>query len=581
MERLITEERSEAAAEPLRPCISIVIPVYQTEEHLEACLFSAVFQTLPETEVVVVNDASPDGAQTIIDRFVSGFPDKVRAFRHEVNRGVSAARLTGTEQARAPYILFLDSDDLLSDRACEILWKEAQEQACDILCFAFERQDLAGGPCRTFFPPEPFSRESMIRHGSAAIWSAMYRRSLLLEHRELAFPSMVFEDAASTPLLVALAEKPGFCRESLYHYNTGREGSITTGRMSEGNMADMFRADEILWREMPPALRPALAGRIMARALANLRKYPEIFDGSLAHVRELMRLTGDWEDAYRPEDKRALKALETVPETPPIPKRVLVNGFLLPDLRDPGRYAAQARLACRFSPELVVLDEISCPQELLPAWLRGASPEEKGLYFALREMEARGGVYLAPTVTVTAGFHRERFHRIFFVAGPGNLVLPAVFGAEPGNPLLRSALDLAERGPGEGKTASLRTILSRVLIGEGGVHLSGMEEDGLHGLHMLPFRAVCRMLWREGSRCELDYSNLLAPPEGLVSLPGELDAFAWNAARDEWGAAAERIVSLERQLSEEKKKRAAAEKALRRAGRRADGAEDRPPSAGE
>lgn len=93
-----------------RPLVSIIIPVYNTEKHLAACLRSAIEQTWPETEIIVVDDGSTDSSLQI----ARGFESEMVKVIAQKNKGASAARNTGLKEAQGDYIQFLDADDLLS-----------------------------------------------------------------------------------------------------------------------------------------------------------------------------------------------------------------------------------------------------------------------------------------------------------------------------------------------------------------------------------------------------------------------------------------------------------------------------------
>ena len=90
--------------------VSVIVPVYNTENFLERCLNSLVNQTLNDMEIIVVNDGSTDASQEIIDRFANDFPNIIRAYRKK-NGGLSSARNYGLDKATGEYIGFIDSDD--------------------------------------------------------------------------------------------------------------------------------------------------------------------------------------------------------------------------------------------------------------------------------------------------------------------------------------------------------------------------------------------------------------------------------------------------------------------------------------
>lgn len=91
--------------------VSVVIPVYKAEEFVSAAVHSAIEH--PEVhEVILVEDGSPDNSLEVCKRLESGIPN-VRLFRHPagVNKGASASRNLGIQQATSPFVAFLDADD--------------------------------------------------------------------------------------------------------------------------------------------------------------------------------------------------------------------------------------------------------------------------------------------------------------------------------------------------------------------------------------------------------------------------------------------------------------------------------------
>ncbi len=90
------------------PTVSVVIPVYNRAESITRAIDSVLAQTLDDLEILVVDDASSDATPEIVRQYDD---PRVRVFRHETNRGGSAARNTGIEHARGNYVAFLDSDD--------------------------------------------------------------------------------------------------------------------------------------------------------------------------------------------------------------------------------------------------------------------------------------------------------------------------------------------------------------------------------------------------------------------------------------------------------------------------------------
>lgn len=95
--------------------LSIVIPVYKCEKYLCECLDSVLNQAYSDFEIILVDDGSPDRSGEICDHYAQ--KDARVIVIHKENGGPTSARRTGAEMASGEYIMFLDSDDMLSDGA--------------------------------------------------------------------------------------------------------------------------------------------------------------------------------------------------------------------------------------------------------------------------------------------------------------------------------------------------------------------------------------------------------------------------------------------------------------------------------
>jgi glycosyltransferase involved in cell wall biosynthesis len=106
--------------------VSVIIPVYNTGEYIGRCLESLLNQTFKNLEVIVVNDATPDHAMTIVHEYASS-DDRIKILEHQKNRGTGMARQTGYERASGDYIMFVDSDDYLPENAIENLYNHTED----------------------------------------------------------------------------------------------------------------------------------------------------------------------------------------------------------------------------------------------------------------------------------------------------------------------------------------------------------------------------------------------------------------------------------------------------------------------
>lgn len=92
--------------------ISVVIPTYNRKDYIERAILSVLNQTRQASEILVVDDASTDGTDQVMEHIISRFPDAgIQFLRSADNRGAQAVRNHGIRAARGEWIALLDSDD--------------------------------------------------------------------------------------------------------------------------------------------------------------------------------------------------------------------------------------------------------------------------------------------------------------------------------------------------------------------------------------------------------------------------------------------------------------------------------------
>lgn len=112
--------------------ISIIIPVYNSEDFLNTCLDSLTKQSYKNLELIVVNDGSPKNCKEIVTEY-SKKDERVKYVEHEKNKGLFQARVTGFENSTGDYIAFLDADDYVSNDFYRELIEKAEETNSDIV----------------------------------------------------------------------------------------------------------------------------------------------------------------------------------------------------------------------------------------------------------------------------------------------------------------------------------------------------------------------------------------------------------------------------------------------------------------
>lgn len=124
--------------------ISIIVPVYNTEQMLKRCLDSIVNQTYSPLEIVLIDDGSTDGSGAICDSYMQQ-DNRIRVF-HIKNQGLVNARKVGVSAATGDYVSFIDSDDYIDSDAVESMYHMTENGEIDMVgcgCF-LDNRGIAG-----------------------------------------------------------------------------------------------------------------------------------------------------------------------------------------------------------------------------------------------------------------------------------------------------------------------------------------------------------------------------------------------------------------------------------------------------
>lgn len=189
--------------------ISIIIPIYNVSAYIERCLKSVMRQSYGEIECIIVDDASPDDSIEKCERLIEKYKGPIRfsVLYHEHNRGLSAARNTGTESATGDYILYLDSDDALTYDCIETLVAPVLcDASIEMVVGNYER--LSDGyplpatmMSRTDLPEAEFCGREAVRSYffegkgfSVTAWNKLIKRQFLQEHQLRFMEGVLYED---------------------------------------------------------------------------------------------------------------------------------------------------------------------------------------------------------------------------------------------------------------------------------------------------------------------------------------------------------------------------------------------------
>lgn len=236
------------------PLVSVVLIGYQDEARIGRALTSIQDQTLHSIEIIVVDDASTDGTESNIRAAMDRDP-RIRYERLPSNSGgCSAPRNAGVALARAPWIMFCDSDDELERHACMNLLEAAERLDADVVCGTAERIDVATG-ARTRWRPHLHVTERVIDGFDSELLydtivpNKIFRRSLL-QDAGIRFPDgVLFEDQPFTLACILAARRIGVITPVVYRWYVDKgadEGSITQGRSQARNVRDRIAVNRLM-----------------------------------------------------------------------------------------------------------------------------------------------------------------------------------------------------------------------------------------------------------------------------------------------------------------------------------------------
>lgn len=213
------------------PEISIIIPVYNVEPYIRKCLDSIKSQTFKDFEAIIVDDSSPDRSIKIAMEFIIN-DSRFKIITRE-NGGLSAARNTGLQYAAGKYVAFIDSDDFIAPTYLEKLHNACEKNNADIAYCGFTYYFYKSG----FKKKQMFIVKDCVMERDEAVtriisdhglhsyaWNKLYKRSLFTDNG-IEYPTMYFEDVATSPKTFFYANRLAVTGECLYFY-VKRPGSI-------------------------------------------------------------------------------------------------------------------------------------------------------------------------------------------------------------------------------------------------------------------------------------------------------------------------------------------------------------------
>ena len=256
--------------------ISVIVPVYNLEKHIENTVKSIREQTYHNLEIIVVDDGSFDATSQIIDR-IAQEDSRVKVI-HKENGGVTRARFRGIEVATGEWIGFVDGDDYIEPEMFEVLLNNAYKYDADISHCGYQmvfpnRIDYYYNTGRLVLQDNATGLYDLLQGSfvEPGLCNKLFNKTLLhsLLHK-MNLDIKINEDLLMNFYLFKEANKSVFLDKSFYHYQV-RSNSAATSSVNENKLNDPLKVLKILDREtqQQEKLNLTIKKRIIAQ-LINL-----------------------------------------------------------------------------------------------------------------------------------------------------------------------------------------------------------------------------------------------------------------------------------------------------------------------
>lgn len=217
---------------------SVIVPLYNAESTIKACIESVINQTYKDFELIIVDDGSTDKGGAFSDEYAKKF-DNVKVF-HVKNGGLSYARNTGVLKSVGEYLLFLDSDD---EWERSLLEKVNDFYGANLIVFGYEIVFSNTVDKRTFVSESKIydvvqAVEILESCGAFnVVWNKAYKREIF---NQLKFQNfMPCEDIIFNCQAFKLVKDVALIKDCLYFYN--RKGDVTLANKFNYNLADNIK----------------------------------------------------------------------------------------------------------------------------------------------------------------------------------------------------------------------------------------------------------------------------------------------------------------------------------------------------
>lgn len=220
--------------------VSVIVPAYNVGQYISECINALLNQTYNNYEIIIINDGSTDNTLDVCMRFQNH--NKINIINQE-NMGVSITRNNGIRLAKGKYIVFVDPDDIVSDKYLELLVKNIVSYNADMaICEytnSFKEMDKNSSDNISLVSAKDIIIQLVENKlKDAYIWNKIYKKDIIIAEG-LYFPDKIkiWEDMYFLIQYLKKSNKVIKIPQVLYYYRI-RENSAVTSTESTANLKD-------------------------------------------------------------------------------------------------------------------------------------------------------------------------------------------------------------------------------------------------------------------------------------------------------------------------------------------------------
>lgn len=261
--------------------ISVIMPVFNTREYLEAAILSILDQTIDGIELIIVDDGSTDSSPEIIKWLAS--TNSSISYIRQINSGQAVARNRALESAKGEFIYFMDSDDLLDKDALEKCYNLAKDKNLDLVLFDAEN---FGEITNSGFAGFSYDRSAVLSSNKiytgrevlkTLLQNRVFRaspclhfikREVIYDNNLLFTPGIIHEDELYSPYLYLNSARVGYIPQKFFKRRI-RENSTMSSKFSDKNLKGYYTTITEYRRIVPQDIEENLIKRLLIKNVAN------------------------------------------------------------------------------------------------------------------------------------------------------------------------------------------------------------------------------------------------------------------------------------------------------------------------